>query len=55
MALGHNVIYVNWTTYGNLSYGTSSASVKPVGDIIANVLSKSGIPADKIHLVGNSI
>ncbi|XP_019770072.1 lipase member H-A isoform X2 [Dendroctonus ponderosae] len=53
--LGHNVIYVNWTKYGNLSYGMSSANVKPVGEIISIFLSKSGIPADKIHLVGHSL
>ncbi|XP_050310527.1 lipase member H-A-like [Anthonomus grandis grandis] len=51
----HNIIFVDWSTYGNMSYHVSSANVKPVGDAIANFLIQTRLRPDKIHLIGYSL
>ncbi|XP_066146090.1 lipoprotein lipase-like [Euwallacea fornicatus] len=51
----HNVIFVDWSKYANMSYGESCAYVQPVGKCIANFLIKSGIPSQNLHLIGHSL
>ncbi|KAG5898202.1 hypothetical protein JTB14_005582 [Gonioctena quinquepunctata] len=51
----HNIIFINWSAAGNKSYDVSSANVRPVGKFIAQFLIASGVPQEKIHLIGHSL
>nr|UPN66603.1 pancreatic triacylglycerol lipase 1 [Colaphellus bowringi] len=51
----HNIIYINWSKAGNKSYDVSSANVRPVGRFIAQFLIASGVPLEKIQIVGHSL
>lgn len=48
----HNVFYLDWSIPGNRLYGISCANTVPMGKIIAEFFIASGIPPNKIHLVG---
>lgn len=51
----YNIIYIDWSAYASLEYKVSAACVKPLGEVIARFLYKSGIPAEQIHLIGHSL
>lgn len=48
----HNVFYLDWSIAGNKSYSVSCANTKPMGQIIAEFFIASGVPPNRIHLVG---
>ncbi|XP_066247658.1 lipase member H-A-like isoform X2 [Euwallacea similis] len=51
----HNVIFIDWSKYANMSYGQSCANVQPVGEFIANFLIRCGVPSQNLHLIGHSL
>ncbi|XP_060529039.1 lipase member H-like isoform X2 [Cylas formicarius] len=51
----HNIIYINWSRAGNLTYAISCANVIPVGQYIAKFLTVTGVDAKRIHLIGHSL
>lgn len=51
----HNIIYIDWSKAGDLTYPESAANVDPVGGFIADFLITTKIPLAQIHIIGHSL
>lgn len=48
----HNIIYLDWSKIAQEPYEIACGNIKPLGKMVADFLTASTIPVDKIYLIG---
>lgn len=51
----YNIFYVDWSKGAFKLYNNSAANVKPCGTIVGDFILASGIPLDRVHVIGNGL